>query len=116
MRKAWPRVALRRLDAPRRNIVFGDSLRFEVAVNLNGLDHDDVVVEMILGRHAKKDNISESMRYQFEFEGAKSEAAEHLFALQLTPELCGRLEYRIRVYPCHELLTHPLEMGMMLWL
>jgi starch phosphorylase len=30
--------------------------------------------------------------------------------------MCGKLEYRIRVYPWHELLTHPFEMGMMRWL
>ena len=27
-----------------------------------------------------------------------------------------RIEYRFRVYPNNELLTHPFEMGMMLWL
>jgi starch phosphorylase len=26
------------------------------------------------------------------------------------------MEYRVRVFPTHELLTHPFEMGMMLWL
>ena len=36
--------------------------------------------------------------------------------LQLTPEICGKLEYRIRVYPWHENLTHPFEMGMVRWL
>jgi glycogen phosphorylase len=30
--------------------------------------------------------------------------------------MCGKLEYRIRVYPYHSLLTHPFEMGMMRWL
>ena len=30
--------------------------------------------------------------------------------------LCGRVEYRFRLYPKHELLTHPFEMGMMVWL
>ncbi|MCD6043072.1 MAG: hypothetical protein K0R40_2675, partial [Burkholderiales bacterium] len=27
----------------------------------------------------------------------------------------GRLEYRIRVYPRHELLTHPFETGLCCW-
>jgi starch phosphorylase len=26
------------------------------------------------------------------------------------------VEYRFRIYPSHELLTHPFEMGMMSWL
>jgi starch phosphorylase len=40
----------------------------------------------------------------------------HLFTIELAPELCGKLEYRVRAYPHHELLTHRLEMGMMRWL
>jgi starch phosphorylase len=35
--------------------------------------------------------------------------------LELEPELCGRLDHRIRAYPCHELLTHPFELGLMIW-
>jgi starch phosphorylase len=34
----------------------------------------------------------------------------------LKPELCGRLDYRIRVFPRHELLTHRFELGLMLWI
>jgi starch phosphorylase len=41
---------------------------------------------------------------------------EQRFRVVLAPELCGRLEYRIRLYPRHPLLTHPLEMGLMRWL
>jgi starch phosphorylase len=41
---------------------------------------------------------------------------ESVFTLELTPDVCGKIEYRMRVYPYHELLTHPFEMGMMVWL
>jgi starch phosphorylase len=44
------------------------------------------------------------------------EGGEERFDLDFSPELCGRLEYRIRVHPHHPLLTHPLEMGLMVWL
>jgi hypothetical protein len=36
--------------------------------------------------------------------------------LDLAPELCGKLEYRIRAYPHHAALSHPFEMGLMKWL
>jgi starch phosphorylase len=42
--------------------------------------------------------------------------AECLFHLELTPELCGKLLYRVRIYPHHTLLTHPFETGLMIWL
>ena len=37
-------------------------------------------------------------------------------SLELTPEQCGKLGYRIRVYPHHDLQIHPLELGRMRWL
>ena len=44
------------------------------------------------------------------------DSGEQLYALELQPEYCGKIEYRIRIHPHHELLTHPFEMGMMVWL
>jgi N-acetyl-alpha-D-glucosaminyl L-malate synthase BshA len=41
---------------------------------------------------------------------------EHRFALELSPDLCGKLEYRIRVYPFHAALSHRFEMGLMKWI
>jgi starch phosphorylase len=116
VRSRWRSVRVRRLDSARRNIAYGDSLRFEVAVFLDGLKPEDVVVELQLGRHTDLEKLRENHRYRFEWEGVMTEEGEHRFVLQVTPEMCGKLEYRIRVYPWHELLTHPFEMGMMQWL
>ena len=32
--------------------------------------------------------------------------------MELKPGLAGRLDYRIRIYPRNELLTHPFELGL----
>ncbi len=29
--------------------------------------------------------------------------------------MCGKLDYRIRIYPQHPLMTHRFEMGLMMW-
>jgi starch phosphorylase len=116
VRHAWAGVGLRRIDALIAQIKYGESLRFEVAVNLNGLAPEDVVVEMLIGYNTKKEPLASAQHYRFESVGAINETGEHLFVVKLQPEKCGNLEYRIRVYPCHELLTQPFEMGMMRWL
>ncbi|MEW6312460.1 MAG: alpha-glucan family phosphorylase [Pseudomonadota bacterium] len=116
VRQAWGGISVRRLDVPKRNIMYGDGLRFEVGVKLNGLQPADVVVEMLMSRQTKKEKLKESVHYQFEATGVTNDAGEHVFALEVRPELCGKLEYHVRVYPCHEMLTHPFELGMMLWL
>ena len=115
VRSAWQRIGLRRLDTPKRRIGFGDSLRFEVAVDLNGLQPGDIVVEMLLGRPAGGNLPKKARSHRFSPE-RRLESGEQLFVLELTPEYCGKIEYRIRIYPYHEMLTHPFEMGMMLWL
>ena len=116
VRSAWSGVALRRLDTEKNEIVYGDSLRFEVGVRLNGLNANDVVVEMLLGLFTKREKLKSARHYRFESTGTMTEAGENVFALEVQPEQCGKLEYHIRAYPYHELLTHPFEMGMMRWL
>jgi starch phosphorylase len=115
VRKAWSGVEIRRVDSPRKRVSFGDALHFDVAVRLNGLRPEDVTVELLICRQFKKTKLGEFEHFEFEFTGVQ-EAGEDMFALDLTPGLCGKLEYYIRVYPCHPLLTHPFEMGMMEWL
>ncbi|MEO6823181.1 MAG: alpha-glucan family phosphorylase [Nitrosospira sp.] len=115
VRKAWGGVTIRRLDIPSRRISFGEALQFEVAVRLNGLQPEDVMVELLMCRQFKKSKLCDFKHVRFEFSGVE-ESDEHLFTLNLTPDLCGKLEYYIRVYPYQPLLTHPFEMGMMVWL
>ena len=82
----------------------------------NGLNPDDVVVEMLLGLVTNREKLRHSRHYHFEATGTMTEAGENIFALEMQPEHCGELEYRIRIYPYHDLLTHSFEMGMMRWL
>ncbi|MFH1605360.1 MAG: alpha-glucan family phosphorylase, partial [Pseudomonadota bacterium] len=113
VRQAWPGVAIRRRDTPTKRILLGDVLRIDVGVGLDGLKPEDVAVELLLGYAAEfgKDKV---LTYRFYAQGADPNG-EHRFTLELAPELCGRLDYRIRAYPWHELLTHPLELGLMIW-
>jgi starch phosphorylase len=115
VRKAWHGAHIRRTDTLRTKIPFGDSVRFEVALKLNGLTPEDVVVELLLKRPTKRD-LTDYLHFGFDFGGMSADGSEHLFSLDLAPELCGRLDYKIRVFPSHEMMTHPMEMGLMLWL
>ncbi len=116
VRSSWPKVGMRRLDAPKKRVAFGDNVRFEVGVDLDGLKPEDVKVELLIANQLSRDNEAQATRYQFQSEGVRTEKGEHRFVLELSPEHCGKLGYRIRLYPHHELLTHPFEMGMMRWL
>ncbi len=116
VRQCWHGVNLRRLDTPREAIEYGDSLRLELAVNLNGLHTSDVTIELLLGLQTRRERLADMHRYHFEATGEMVGANEHRYVLEVQPEHCGKLEYRIRLYPSHDLLTHPFELGMMRWL
>ncbi len=114
-RSAWGGATLKRLDTPCKRINFGDTLHFKVAAKLNGLEPEDVVVELLICRRVKHPKPCDFQYYSFQIAGTEK-SGEYLFELNLAPDICGKLECHIRTYPYHPLLTHPLEMGMMLWL
>ena len=116
MREVWPKVTLRRLDAPKKSIAFGNGLQLEVAVFLNGLRPEDVALELLIAKQTGHEGEGHAKSYRFESAGTQTDQGEQRFALELSPQMCGKLEYRIRLYPQHELLTHPFELGMMRWL
>ena len=105
VRAAWSDVSLRLLAQPQPVVKFGSEARIEVAVKLNGLSTSDVRVECLFGERA----------YQFADAGPL-DGGERRMTLDLRPESCGLVTYRIRMYPYHELLAHPHEVGLMVWL
>ena len=117
VRDSWPKVSLRAGDLPAAHAQFGQKVRFSVVVQLDGLEAQDVQVELLLGdsiRELRMRRAPES--YLLRAEGAKEGSGEQRYAIELAPELCGRLEYRVRAYPFHPALAHPFHMGLMKWI
>lgn len=111
---AWGGVNIRRLDSPSQQLSFGEPIHFKVAVQLNGLQPEDVFVELLISRQYNQTRLDRFKHFRFECTG-KLGAEEHQFELTHAPVLCGRQQYYLRVYPCHPMLVHSLEMGLMLW-
>jgi starch phosphorylase len=117
VRSAWPYVQLRAVDLPSRNTGFGNRVRFEVAMKLNGLKPDDVAVELSLSNLLRDVAIERpAQSYAFTPQGERDANGEHHFTLEISPELCGKLEFRIRAYPTHPAVSHRFEMGLMKWI
>jgi len=113
VRAAWSGVAARRLDTPRSRIQFGESIPVEIAVKLNGLSPADVCVELLLTRGLRETPVVQHS-HELAADGTL-DGGEQRFRLDLKPGLAGRLDYRIRIFPRHELLTHPFELGLTCW-
>jgi starch phosphorylase len=112
-------------DAP-GDMTRGERLRLRVAAALAGLQPSDVRVEFIAHRRLPESSFEipalssylDGVRdgtwsamlaptAELETDGAA------VFALDAQPAECGQFETRIRIYPWHELLSHPFELGLM---
>lgn len=113
VRNAWTGVAIRRLDTPVRRIRFGESICLRTAVSLNGLHPDDIAVEAVMTRRIGGDD--DRCVYPLAPEGPVGDGGEQVYSFDLSPELCGHLDYAIRAYPWHDGLAHRFETGLMVW-
>jgi len=113
VRAAWPDVAIENAGEPATRISFGQRVRFEARAALNGLAPEDLAVELVLQPRGGEAE-GNAQRVRFAAQGAAEDGRQR-YTLDLAPEHCGKLECRIRAYPSHPSLTHPFELGLMLW-
>jgi starch phosphorylase len=129
VRQAWSRVSLKLLTDTACDLPRGERLRVRVAAGLNGLAPADVRVEFVAWRVLPEADLSPpplSSYGQSPREGvwhaAFTASDEHdgdgamIFTLDVEPQECGQFRTEIRIYPWHELLSHPFELGLMKWL
>jgi len=115
VREHWSGVRARRIDHAPTRIRFGESVRFELAVGIDHLEPADLRVELLFGCTMGAAAAPAQQHLEMHWE-RRLDGDEQLYTIELQPDMCGRIGYRFRVYPHHPLLTHPYEMGMMLWL
>ena len=89
-------------------------MTLKVKASLGNLGVDDVRIELLLG---VKENMSEEfvVKTHHLLNPEPGDNTE-IFALSVPMENCGLLYYKVCIYPYHELLAHPFEMGFMKWL
>jgi starch phosphorylase len=110
----WSSVNIERVDDQQEQIKTGNSLTVKVSAYLNGLDPDDVKLECLVGKLQDTGKLDRREAYSFDYTGTEDD--RHMFELKLQPDMPGLNHYRIRIYPYHRLLSHPFEVGYMLWL
>jgi len=116
IRAAWPGVHMRLTKKIPTEIRYDASLSLSVVADLNGLSHEDVVVECLV-THCETAPGKESFYTRFFLEAnAVNSGKEATFSASFHPSLSGLQHVRLRMYPYHEALGHTFEMGCMIWL
>jgi glycogen phosphorylase len=129
VRTAWPKVSLKLLSDAARDLPRGERLRLRVAAGLNGLAPADVQVEFAARRLVPEADLSPPPLSSYAqsapdglWQAALAATDEQdadgavVFALDVEPPECGQFRTEVRIYPWHELLSHPYELGLMKWL
>jgi starch phosphorylase len=114
VRKHWPMVNIQRIDLGAEQIHDGESLPIRVRAYLDGLDASDVMVECLVGTLLDGDKLQVRETFQFNYHSKQDDF--HEYHLDLKPSAPGLNHYKIRMYPYHRLLSHPFELGFMLWI
>ena len=113
IRQFWHAVTIERLDKVLPYLGYGDKLPIQVKTKLEGLTPSDVIVECLLGTEDSQGDFVIEERHHLQH--IQQDGNIHTFHLDLEPSDCGLKTYQIRIYPHHKYLSHPLEMGFMLW-
>ena len=116
IRQHWHGISIERIDDAETNIQEGEALTIRVKVHLNGLNTDDVSIECLVDKphEYEEHNFKNPDCFLFKYESKQD--GEHIFSLALQPDDSGVNLYKIRMFPCHALLSHPLETGFISWL
>jgi starch phosphorylase len=128
VRQLWPRVSLRMLADVAPDLPQRERLRLRVAAQLNGLQPSDVRVEFLARRLLPEADLAPPPLSSFHQPprpgiwsavlsptGEVDSDGSIVYALDAAPQECGQFATEIRIYPWHDLLSHPYELGLMKW-
>jgi glycogen phosphorylase len=114
IRQHWPMVNIQRVDHAGEETYDDESLPIKVRAFLDGLEAGDVIVECLVGDLLDGGKLQVRETFKFNYHGRDGDF--HEYWLDLKPGSPGLNHYKIRMYPYHALLSHPLELGFMLWI
>jgi starch phosphorylase len=115
IKEAWGKVTIARKDEAKTVLYVDEYLTIDIAINLNGLSPDDIVVDWLLGDETETDEFVPSYCEEFQYKGLL-EDGRALFSLSSKPPMSGLQCYKVRMYPYHQLLSQRFELGSMIWL
>ncbi len=114
VRNAWPGVSMELMLMPPAHLYHDDKIELRVRAQLNGLQAGDVRLECLLGSQDAGGEFVVAQKVELEATGGDAQFTD--FGIEVTPEIAGLQFYKLRMYPFNEALSHPFEMGFMIWI
>ncbi len=114
VRNAWTGVSMELMLMPPAHLYHDDKIELRVRAQLNGLQPGDVRLECLLGSEDAGGEFVVAQKVELEATGGDAQFTD--FGIEVTPEIAGLQYYKLRMYPFNEALSHPFEMGFMIWI
>jgi len=114
VRSAWPGVNMRLMLQPPAHLYHDDKIGLRVQVELNGLHADDVRLECLFGCNDANGEFVVAQKAELSRIGGDDHHTE--FGIDMVPEIAGLQYYKLRMYPYNTALSHPFELGCMIWI
>jgi starch phosphorylase len=114
IKKAWTGVSIHCVTEKPKAVLQGQQFSIKVQAKLNGLSSKDVIVECVISSEDTQGMFEKYKSYKFSPDGPMLSKAQ-VFKLAISPDVSGMQYMKIRMYPYHEHLCHPFEMGCMVW-
>jgi len=130
IRAAWPQFQIRDvkvnlagrngdnpLTTPQPQLKVGSKLDVSALVRLNGVEPDNITVELYYGPVDSWGNITQGQTVRMDYSKKSDNEidGEHWFDGLMTCKVSGRQGFTVRVLPRHDDLTSPYELGLILW-
>ncbi|TAK53163.1 MAG: alpha-glucan family phosphorylase [Gammaproteobacteria bacterium] len=116
VRGHWSGVSLRWQAPPPAAVRSGEPVTLQVAAQLDGLSPEDVRLECLLDGDPGAPAEGGRAVHPFTVSGRDEASGATLFTARFAPPEHGLHHFRVHLYPWHELLSHPFEVGLRLWL
>jgi starch phosphorylase len=126
VRGQWAGVGLRRLIDTPRELPRSRALSVRITAALNGLTPADVRVEFVAQRvlprsrselpalsSFRTEQHDDAWRALLRPSGEIDSDGSTVYELQAMPPNCGKFAFEIRIFPWHQMLAHPMEMGLL---
>ncbi len=112
----WDQVSMSWNRPPPASLVTGQRLELTINVELGALSPDDVILECLLETGDTDHHGTAAVIHRMRPMAPAEAHAVHRYQLDVEAPDNGLHQMRFRLYPFHELLSHPFETGRMLWL
>ncbi len=115
--KRWSGISVKELCIPQNTqepLKLGDLFVSEVHLNMNGLNCEDIGVEVIFGR--KENDVVNKIIYKRELEGEKADNGTGIYSCSFPISRAGVYDFTFRVFPKNPGLVHPQEMKLVKWI